>query len=113
MPPFPHSALRASLGSTRVVRIAGNRLATTATANKVAVTSLTVIGTAYGQIDTLDLTIENIYRGRHRATQSALSPDGRFVAVSANGPDGSGIYLILADDPAGRGSNSVSHLTVP
>ncbi len=66
--------------------------------------SLAVIGTAYGQIDTLDLTIENIYRGRHRATQSALSPDGRFVAVSANGPDGSGIYLILTDDPAGTGS---------
>ncbi len=33
-----YSALSASLGSTRVVRIAGNKLATTATANKVAVT---------------------------------------------------------------------------
>ena len=64
----------------------------------------TVIGTAGGQTDTLDLTIENIYRGRHRATQTALSPDGRFTAVTANGPDGSGIYLIRTDDPAGTGS---------
>jgi len=37
-PPFPHSALSASLGSTRVVRIAGNKLPTTATASRVAVT---------------------------------------------------------------------------
>ena len=48
----------------------------------------------------LDLTIENIFGSRGRAGGSEMSPDGRHVAVSATGPQGSGIYLV----PTGRGA---------
>ncbi|MDE2751085.1 MAG: prolyl oligopeptidase family serine peptidase [Gemmatimonadota bacterium] len=42
----------------------------------------------------LGLTLENIYGPRGRAGGSEISPDGRYVAVSAMGPQGSGIYLV-------------------
>ncbi len=42
----------------------------------------------------LDLTLENIFGPRGRAGGSEISPDGRHVAVSATGPQGSGIYLV-------------------
>ena len=41
-----------------------------------------------------DLTLENIHGPRGRAGASAISPDGRYVAVSATGPEGSGIHLV-------------------
>ena len=49
----------------------------------------------------LDLTLENIYGSRGRAGASVISPDGRHVAVSATGPEGSGIYLV----PTGAAAN--------
>jgi len=42
----------------------------------------------------LPLTIENIYGPRGRARTAAISPDGQWLAVSASGPDGVGIYLV-------------------
>lgn len=39
------------------------------------------------------LTLENIFLGRG-ARQAAISPDGEWVAVTANGTQGSGIYLL-------------------
>ncbi len=42
----------------------------------------------------LDLTLESIFGSRGRAGSSEISPDGRYVAVSATGPEGSGIYLV-------------------
>ena len=48
----------------------------------------------------LDLTLENIYGPRGRAGASVISPDGRYVAVSATGSEGSGIYLV----PTGAGT---------
>ena len=42
----------------------------------------------------LDLTLENIFGPRHRARSAEVSPDGRYVAVTATGPEGSGIYLV-------------------
>ena len=42
----------------------------------------------------LDLTLENIFGPRGRAGASVISPDGRYVAVSATGAEGSGIYLV-------------------
>ena len=42
----------------------------------------------------LDLTLENIFGSRGRAGSSEISPDGRYVAVSATGPEGSGVYLV-------------------
>ena len=53
----------------------------------------------------LDLTLENIYGPRGRAGSSVISPDGRHVAVSATGPEGSGIYLVPTEGVvAGAGS---------
>ena len=51
----------------------------------------------------LDLTLENIFGPRGRAGGSEISPDGRHVAVSATGPQGSGIYLV----PTGRETEAV------
>ena len=51
----------------------------------------------------LDLTLENIYGSRGRAGSSVISPDGRHVAVSATGPEGSGIYLVPTGIGAGPG----------
>ena len=50
----------------------------------------------------LDLTLENIYGSRGRAGSSVISPDGRHVAVSATGPEESGIYLVPTGVGAGR-----------
>lgn len=49
----------------------------------------------------LDLTLENIFGSRGRAGSSEISPDGRYVAVSATGPEGSGIYLVPTGLEAG------------
>ncbi len=49
----------------------------------------------------LDLTLENIFGSRGRAGSSEISPDGRYVAVSATGPEGSGIYLVPTGWEAG------------
>ena len=49
----------------------------------------------------LDLTLENIFGSRGRAGSSEISPDGRYVAVSATGPEGSGIYLVPTGLDAG------------
>ncbi len=51
---------------------------------------------------TLPLTLENIYGNRHRARQGVLSPDGQWVAVTANGPEGNGIYLVSTQDAVAR-----------
>ena len=52
-------------------------------------------GTRQGRsTQSLDLTLENIFGPRGRAGASEISPDGRYVAVSATGPQGSGIYLL-------------------
>src|SRR2546426_6955173 len=40
------------------------------------------------------LTIENIERRRHGAFDAAISPDGRWVAVTADAGQGRGIYLV-------------------
>ena len=48
----------------------------------------------------LDLTLENIFGPRGRAGGSVISPDGRHVAVSATGPQGSGIYLVATASAA-------------
>ena len=45
----------------------------------------------------LALTLDNIYGQRSRASQASLSPDGSQIAVTAFGPNGSGIYLVPAD----------------
>lgn len=45
----------------------------------------------------LELTLENIYGQRSRATQAVLSPDGSRLAVTAIGPEGRGIYLVPTD----------------
>ncbi len=52
--------------------------------------------------ETLELTLENIYGPRGRAGGSEISPDGRYVAVSATGPEGSGIYIVATG--AGEGA---------
>lgn len=57
----------------------------------------------------LDLTLENIFGPRGRAGASEISPDGQYVAVSATGPQGSGIYLV----PAGRGAATAGALGAP
>ena len=54
----------------------------------------------------LDLTLENIFGPRGRAGGSVISPDGRHVAVSATGPQGSGIYLV-ATAPAAPTTGSL------
>lgn len=77
---------------------------------------LLVFGCAPGQPDRpepggelLDLTLENIYGSRGRAASGELSPDGRYVAVSATGPEGSGIYLVpTRADVAPAGGPSAS-----
>ena len=51
----------------------------------------------------LDLTLENIFGSRGRAGSSVISPDGRHVAVSATGPEGSGIHLVPTGIGAGPG----------
>ena len=56
----------------------------------------------------LDLTLENIYGPRGRAGGSVISPDGRHVAVSATGPEGSGIYLVPTGVEAGGGETSAA-----
>ena len=41
------------------------------------------------------LTLENIFRdARGGVSRAAVSPDGRWVAATAEGPDGAGIYLL-------------------
>ncbi len=45
--------------------------------------------------DALDLSLENMFRdARGSVSATAISPDGRWVATTADGPDGRGIYLI-------------------
>lgn len=50
------------------------------------------------------LTLENIVGRQTGARQTAISPDGKVVAVSGEGPQGSGIYLIET------GANAASKL---
>ena len=54
----------------------------------------------------LDLTLENIFGPRGRAGASVISPDGRHVAVSATGPQGSGIYLVPTNGDATEGDEA-------
>lgn len=42
---------------------------------------------------TLELTLENIHRNNAGARGVSISPDGRYLAISGSGPDGSGLYL--------------------
>src|SRR5262245_2758869 len=49
------------------------------------------------------LTIENIQTRNRGVFDAAPSPDGRWVAATAVGPDGPGIYLVpLAPGPAAK-----------
>ncbi|MCG8469080.1 MAG: prolyl oligopeptidase family serine peptidase [Gemmatimonadetes bacterium] len=49
----------------------------------------------------LALTLENIYRGAPGGVSGAeISPDGAIVAITADGPDGRGIYRLDLSDPA-------------
>ena len=50
------------------------------------------------EVGALELTLENINRNNRGARSVAISPDGLWVAVSGNGPDGSGIYLVSTSD---------------
>ncbi len=59
----------------------------------------------------LDLTLENIYGPRGRAGASEISPDGRYVAVSATGPAGAGIYLVETGSESDRGESSAAAAT--
>lgn len=43
------------------------------------------------------LTLENLVARQSGARQAALSPDGQFVAVAGEGPQGAGIYLVRPD----------------
>ncbi|MFC1660446.1 S9 family peptidase [Gemmatimonadota bacterium] len=45
----------------------------------------------------LALTLEDIHRNSREASSAAISPDGEWIAVSASGPEGGGIYLLAAD----------------
>lgn len=48
----------------------------------------------------LDLTLENIYRGAPGGVSgAAMSPDGEFVAITADGPEGRGVYRMDLSDP--------------
>ena len=51
--------------------------------------------------DGVPLTLENIFRDqRGGASHAAISPDGRWIAATARGPDGAGIYLLdLTEEP--------------
>ena len=45
------------------------------------------------------LTLENIFRdARGGVSSAAVSPDGRWIAATADGPDGRGIYLLDLDE---------------
>ena len=57
----------------------------------------------------LPLTLENIYGPRGRARSAAISPDGQWLAVSASGPEGNGIYLV----PTDRDAPTPGNLWVP
>ena len=45
------------------------------------------------------LTIENLFggRGQSGARQASISPDGKLIAVSADGPEGQGVYVTTPD----------------
>ncbi len=49
----------------------------------------------------IPLTLENILRDqRGGVSDAAISPDGRWIALTARGPDGAGIYLLdLTEEP--------------
>jgi dipeptidyl aminopeptidase/acylaminoacyl peptidase len=49
------------------------------------------------------LTIENIFGGQGGqggARQASISPDGKWIAVTGDGPSGSGVYLVAAAESA-------------
>ncbi|WP_420636042.1 prolyl oligopeptidase family serine peptidase [Candidatus Palauibacter sp.] len=52
----------------------------------------------------LDLTLDNIHRTNAGVRGVAISPDGRYLAVSGSGPGGSGLYLSERGDAGGFGS---------
>ncbi len=45
----------------------------------------------------LDLTLDNIHRTSAGVRGVSISPDGRRIAISGSGPDGSGLYLAERD----------------
>ncbi|WP_419935201.1 prolyl oligopeptidase family serine peptidase [Candidatus Palauibacter sp.] len=51
----------------------------------------------------LDLTLDNIHRTSAGVRGVAISPDGRNLAISGPGPDGSGLYLAERADGGGFG----------
>jgi dipeptidyl aminopeptidase/acylaminoacyl peptidase len=55
---------------------------------------LLVVATAVAATEPIPLTWENIVLENHGARDAVISPDGKWVAVSAGTPDGSGIYLV-------------------
>ncbi len=55
------------------------------------------------QASRLPLTLENINRENAGARGVSVSPDGAWLAVTGQGPDGSGIYLLAAAPGAAGG----------
>ncbi len=52
----------------------------------------------------LDLTLANIHRNNAGVRGVSISPDGRHLAVSGSGPDGSGLYLAARRENGGFGA---------
>ena len=80
-----------------------------ATVGLLACTGLLAGGCAAGQEgapsseagDALPLTLENINRNGAGARGVAVSPDGEWLAVTGQGPEGSGVYLLPANPSDG------------
>ena len=56
-----------------------------------------------GSAAAFDLTLDNIHRHNTGVRGVSISPDGRHLAISGSGPDGSGLYLAARGEGGGFG----------